>query len=876
MKSKLARRIGIWLSCLLLFLVSALLPPALAQASRPADEGAFPELAQAQSAEQQARTLYEGEQFSAALSAWQQVLKQAQTQGMPLQQVIALSNVSLTQQQLGQWVAAEDSITAALSQLERLNPSVEQQQVRAQALDIRGRLQFSRGQATAAIATWQQAAESYRQLGDDYGLTRTDINQAQALRVLGHYRQGQALLERTVQRLQDQPDSLLKALGLRSLGTVLRSTGDLDNSARVLQQSLALALALNAPQAMAETLLSLGHTARLQDDQTAAALRFYQQAAAVSSGANTQVSAQLHQLSVQLEDQQWAAAQALWPQILAQLTDLPPSRTAIFAYIELAQNLMTLTDGVSTDHAVRSGNDYPQIAQLLATAVQQSRQLDDPRAESYSLGRLGRLYEQSQQWAEATDLTEQALLIAQSIEAADIGYQWQWQLGRLLHRQWERASLSPAESAALYDRAVTAYDQAVQALQLLRYDLVAVHPEVQFSFREQVEPVYREFVDLLLRPDPDQAALKKARETIEALQLAELDNYFREACLAPNIALDAVIDQANQRSAVLYSVVLADRIEVILKLPGQRLRHYATPVAQAQAEALLTKLRRSLMEPDKVLEAQALSQQVYEWLIQPAASELAQNQIQTLVFALDGPLQNIPMAALYDGQQYLVERYSSAIAPNLQLIDPQPLEQTQLTTLAAGLSASRHGFSALNYVKSELETIEAEVPSKVLLDQQFTVEALEDEVRSRSFPIIHLATHGQFSSDPNETFVLAWDRRIQVNELDNFLRSRETSRPDPLELLILSACETAAGDERATLGLAGVAYRAGARSTLASLWNINDESTALLMTQLYQALTDRTLTRADALRQAQLFLLKDPKYQRPMYWAPYILLGSWL
>ncbi|MGB3292011.1 MAG: CHAT domain-containing protein [Phormidesmis sp.] len=867
----LSRRIKFRLICLLLLLLVALLPPAIAQPFQRITQQ--PALSNPQSASftQQGRALYETGQFAAALSAWQQAAERFQADGRPLQQAMALSNLSLTYQQLGQWQEAEGAIAAALIQLNAANLSEEYRHVLAQTLDIQGRLQLSQGQAAAAIATWQQAAATYHQLNDDIGATRAQINQAQALRLLGHYRQARVILAETTQHLQSQPDSLLKALGLRSLGSVLRSTGDLESSADILQQSLALSRSLQAPAATAETLLSLGNTARIRGEP-ATALQFYQEAKLASSDISLQVSAQLHQLSVQLAEQQWAAAQALWPQIVPQLANLPPGRTAIYAHIELAQSLITLFDGGEVSQS-------QPIAKLLATAVEQSRQLADPRAESYSLGCLGSLYERTQQIPEAAALTEQALLIAQTIEAADLSYQWYWQRGRLLRLQWEQArrqSLASEESPTLYDQAIAAYDQAVKALQSLRYDLVAVHPDVQFSFREQVEPVYREFVDLLLRDRPDEAALQKARETIEALQLAELDNYFREACLAPDIALDAVIDQADQRSAVLYSVILADRIEVILRLPRQPLRHYATSIARAQAETILAELRRSLMEPNRVLEAQALSQQVYEWLIQPAASELAQNQIQTLVFALDGPLQNVPMAALYDGQQYLVERYSTAIAPNLQLVDPQPLEQTQLTTLAAGLSASRHGFSALDYVKSELDIIESEVPSEVLLDQQFTVEALEDEVRSRSFPIIHLATHGQFSSDPSQTFVLAWDRPIQVNELDNFLRTRQTSRADPLELLILSACETAAGDERATLGLAGVAYRAGARSTLASLWSINDESTALLMSQLYQALADRTLTRAEALRQAQLSLLKNPRYQRPMYWAPYVLLGSWL
>ena len=853
---KISRRIGIWLSCLLLFLTAAFLPPAIAQQTSPVTTE------QTRSFEQQGRAFYEAGQFMSALRAWQEAVEDFQTQ--PLQQAMALSNLSLTYQELGQWQAADEAITAALARLDQVRQFEGRRRVFAQTLDIQGRLQLFRGEAERAIATWQQAANEYRQLNDGTGVSRSYINQAQALRALGHYRRAQDTLMEAIQRLQDQPDSLLKALGLRSLGTVMRSTGDLDASADILQQSLALARSLQAPKATAETLISLGNTARTQGNP-AAALQFYQEAMLASSDISLQVSAQLHRLSLQLDDQQWATAQALWPQIASQLANLPPSRTTVYAHIELAQSLMTLFE-----HSSEDPQSQP-IAQLLATAVEQARQLADLRAESYSLGRLGSLYERTQQAAEAAALTEQALMIAQQIEAADLSYQWYWQQGRLRRSQWEQA-----RSPTLYKQAVADYDQAVKTLQSLRYDLVAVHPDVQFSFREQVEPVYRELVDLLLKENPDQPALLKAREIMESLQLAELDNFFREACIAPNQALDALVDQSDQSAAVLYSMILADRVEVVLKLPQQPLQHYATLMTQAEVETLLAELRGALMEPSKVREAQSLAQQVYGWLIEPVANELAQNQIETLVFVLDGQLQNIPMAALYNGQQYLVETYSTVLAPGLQLVDPQPLGEKGLTTLAAGLAVARHGFSPLTYVQSELDQIEAEVPGEVLLNQQFTVEALQNEVRSRSFPIIHLATHGQFSSDREQTFVLAWDRPIQVNELDTFLRSRDASQATPLQLLILSACETAAGDKRAVLGIAGVAYRAGARSTLASLWNINDESTAVLMSQFYQILADSTLTRAEALRQAQISLLHNPQYQRPMYWAPYILLGSWL
>ncbi|KAM3106838.1 CHAT domain-containing protein [Phormidesmis sp. 146-33] len=163
-----------------------------------------------------------------------------------------------------------------------------------------------------------------------------------------------------------------------------------------------------------------------------------------------------------------------------------------------------------------------------------------------------------------------------------------------------------------------------------------------------------------------------------------------------------------------------------------------------------------------------------------------------------------------------------------------------------------------------------------MLNQQFTTQSFQAAMNLQSFSIAHLATHGQFSSKANETFILAWDKTINANELNTLLRSRDQQQSQPLELLVLSACETAAGDNRATLGLAGVALRAGARSTIASLWSVNDESTALLMNQFYQTLINQSQPRAEALRQAQLKLLQMPEYQLPLFWAPYVLIGSCL
>jgi CHAT domain-containing protein len=844
--------------------------PVLAKA--PAVNSAVPSLpnisVQTQSLVQQGKTLYEAGQFTEAVKILQQAAAAFKATGDGLSQAMTLSNLSLAYQQLGQWPQAKQAIRKAIASLhpQRLNllqtgrnmgTSNERSQILAQSLDVQGRLQLVRGQAELALTTWRQAADTYAQVGDNAGITRSRINQAQALQALGLYSQAQKTLTEVNQTLQKEPDSSLKATGLRSLGNVFRVVGNLKKSRQVLEQSRDVARASQSNQAISDALLSLGNTARAQQD-TQAALKFYQQAATASASPTTLIQAQLNQLSLLLETEQWAAAQALWPQIQPQITDLPPSRTAVYARINFAQGLTRLRQYTTGETPL-----WQDIAQLLATAVQQAKNLGDQPATSYAIGNLGELYEQTQQWSDAQDLTQQALFIAQAIDAEDIAYRWQWQLGRLLRNQGN------------IQGAIAAYTEAVNNLKSLRSDLVAINPDVQFSFRDEVEPVYRQLVDLLLKSEKGSKAsqknLQQAREVIESLQLAELANFFRENCLDPL----RPIDQVDVKAAVIYPILLDDRLEVILSLPGQNLRHYATPLPSHQVESRVESLRQNLIKPDTSEDIKPQFQEVCNWLIQPAQTALAESGVETLVFVLDGPLRNIPMAALYDGEQYLVEKYSVALTPGLQLVDPKPLAQRQLKALTAGLSEERQGFPPLEFVKLELAQIKSEIPSEVLLNQEFTTRILDNKVNSSPVPVVHIATHGQFSSQAEDTFILAWDDRINVNELNNLLRrARDQNLSGTLELLVLSACETATGDKRAALGLAGVAVRAGARSTLASLWAVEDESTALLMSHFYQELKTG-VTKAEALRRAQQALLQG-KYEDPRLWAAFVLLGNWL
>ena len=747
-----------------------------------------------------------------------------------------------------------------------LSPALQQ----AQTLNELGREQLSEGRAQEALATWQEAEAAYRKAEDLQGIVGSQINQAGALQSLGLYRRALNRLTQVAEALANEPDSPLKAASMRSLGKALQRVGDRSRAMAVLQESLELARRLNYASDIAESLLDLGNAARALRDPEAA-LNFYQQAASNAPSPTTKVQAQLNQLSLFIEYEQWSNALELLEPIESELNRLSPSRANTYARINFAESLMdlaTMTLGSGQPNSIKLETS---AAEQLAFAIREARSLQDRRSESSALGKLGKLYEKTGQESEALRLTEQALLLAQGINAPDIAYRWQSQLGRLLVKQSD------------FVNAIAAYSEAIASLESLRADLVAVNQDVRFSFRESVEPVYRQYVALLLQPalnsgqgtkgQVSQENLYQARQAIESLQLAELDNFFRDACLDVQ---PVQIDQIDPSSAVIYPIILENRLEVIISLPGQALRHYSTAVGQSEVENKLFQLRQSLTPLASNKQRLQLSQEVYNWLIQPVETELTNSDIETLVFVPDGSFRNLPLSVLYDGDRYLIEKYGIAVTPGLQLLNPQPLAESQLQALTAGLSEAREGFSALPAVEFELNQIESEMPARVILNRDFTKTGLKSSLEATPFPVVHLATHGQFSSNAEETFILAWDGRIDVKELNELLRGASEREGSPIELLVFSACQTAIGDKRAALGLAGVAVRSGARSTLATLWSVRDRATAILMAQFYRELGEPGLSKAEALRRAQLSLLQERRYKHPFYWAPFVLVGNWL
>ncbi|MCM0592792.1 MAG: CHAT domain-containing protein [Gloeotrichia echinulata DVL01] len=810
---------------------------------------------------EQGKHLYNLGRFAEAAELWQQV---HQVSGKELStQALSYNYLAIVYQDLGLWQAAKTAISQSLALLNNSKfKTPDAELILAQVLNTQGSLQLNTGHGEDALATWKQAEKHYRSAKDGTGIILSQINQSQALQTLGFYRQARTILEQMKQDLAALPDSLLKINGLHSLGRTLQMVGDLQESEAVLSASLTIAKKLDYTANIGEILFSLGNTARAKLEFKTA-LKFYQQVQDTAKNPQTQLEALLNQLSILVYTKQTTDTLALIPQIQQRLANLPPSHGVIYAQVNFAASLIKID-------SMESGIGSREIAELLARAVQQARELQDPKAESYALGELGHLYEQTQQWSEALSLTQQALSIALRIQAADIGVTWYWQQGRILKAQGE------------VTQAIAAYEEAANILQSLRQDLVAVNPDVQFSFREQVEPVYRQLVQLLLHnvdslpKNTQQKYLQRSREVIEGLQLAELDNFFREACLTYKTK---PIERIDPKAAVIYPIILDQRLEVILSLPGQPLQHYGTDLGPATAEKVFNQLRQSLNPVFLPGEILAPAQQVYDWLLRPATVELERQGIKTLVFVLDGFLRSLPMAILHDGQHYLVEDYNIALTPGLQLLESRSLSPQQFKVLAGGLATARQGFSTLPGVEQEINQIQAKISAKVLLNQEFTRRSFQQRVEAQPFSVVHLATHGQFSSKAQDTFLLTWDDRINVKDLDQLLtgvgKSATQRLREPIELLVLSACQTAKGDNRATLGLAGVAVRSGARSTLATLWSVQDQSTSQLIAEFYRLLTQSGMTKAEALRQAQLSLLNSAQYKHPYYWSAFVLVGNW-
>ncbi|MCT7958384.1 CHAT domain-containing protein, partial [Laspinema palackyanum] len=365
-------------------------------------------------------------------------------------------------------------------------------------------------------------------------------------------------------------------------------------------------------------------------------------------------------------------------------------------------------------------------------------------------------------------------------------------------------------------------------------------------------------------------------------------------------ALVKITAETGYHFAVVYISALPSQLELILfTADGQPIRKTIPEAPREQLLEVVNQFRGELTNPRRLNSRSYLksAQQLYNWLIAPIASDLEAAGINTIMFSMDAGLRSLPVAALHDGEQFLVEKYSLSQIPSVSLIDTtyRPLQDTRVLAMGASTFTK---LSPLPAVPVELTTIADRLwQGEAFINEQFTRENLIQQRQSYPYPIIHLATHGEFKSgSPGESYIQLWDDQLQLD------RIREMGWNNPVvELLVLSACRTALGDERAELGFAGLAVQAGVKSALASLWYVSDEGTLALMTEFYSHLTNAKI-KAEALREAQIAMIRGEvrleggqllgtgtrggvtlpsglqnqrlSFAHPYYWSSFTLIGS--
>jgi CHAT domain-containing protein len=777
-----------------------------------------------------------------------------------------------------------------------------------------------KGNGERAIAYWEGAIAHYRETKALQKVGRLLTEQAQTYSSLGQLRKAIALLCNVPQEKACLPESALQiartsrdrqgeAAALGSLGDALRLRNDAQSAIDYLQASLKIAGEIKHPAYIASAFNSLGNTylnlaqnrdrlatsAQIRGDSRDAnrlkreasgyssqALSYLQKSLKLARSQNdrlAQMQALLNLIPVYNRTFAHAKAERARQQALSLLGSLPDSRSKVYAAIDLANLLQPTSVFEETTTITKCLKPELQSREmdLLQQAVAIAQKIEDNRSKSFALGEIGRFYECRQKYKQALDLTLQARWAAeQDLNAKDSLYLWEWQAGRIL-----RATDRKQE-------AIASYESAIATLSNIRGSILAASRDLQFDFRDTVEPIYRQLVDLKLEqtsfssPQQQQNYLSSVLTTVDSLKLTELQNYFGDDCEVTVGEQKNIPAPANLEgdTVVFNSIILDNRTAIVASFPNGQKRFEWIEITSKTLTEEVNQFRiglESYFDPYDIQQAQ----KIYNWLIRPFAKDLEQSPIKTLVFIQDGILRSIPMAALHDGKQFLIQKYAIAITPSLTLTQSKPLNSQKLQALILGLTKSAtvdgRDFPALKYVEREINAIESLMPqSKEILDDRFTRRRFQQELERENYRIVHIATHGEFGAVPQETFLVTGNNeKLTLNDLDPLIR-RNAQTPEKIELLTLTACQTAVGDERAALGLAGVAVQAGAESALASLWYIEDAATAQLASLFYKNLTRLGLTKAEALQKAQLALIDRKQYAHPAYWAPYILIGNWL
>ena len=852
--------------------------------------------------------------FLNAIKSWQEALKQDKNN--PSVTAVVNENLARAYQQIGENKAAIVSLSAAIRDYDTVKNIQQVGRMKSELAQVYTNL----GQPRKAIALLcgqlldkskkqeiKCTPESAEQIATKYNDKRGQVAAlgilGEAYRLIGSYDQAIKYLD-TAKQVSSEDNFLV----LNSLGNAYKSRGQL----RDLQADSADKAGLSNKQEE--------FTKKSQEDYDKA-YQYFQNSIKFARNQKQSLAEMrgllnLIQLASQTNKHKIIDDQEFNKNLkyaLVVLENLPDSATKVYGAIDLAY-LQRDTQGTSPftycpNQLVLSGNN--ESLNLLENAVLISKKLPDNRLISYANGALGHYWEcrsdheKSLNNQKALKYTQAAIIAADNkMSAKDSLYLWEWQAGRILDQQGRK------------EEAIASYQRAFDILEDIRSDILTAERDVQFDFRDVVQPLYQTLaqsrLDLLgvgaITDEQRAKELSQVVNTIDALKLAELQNYFGNDCilsaLNPKQVGEILKDNsvAFQNTAFLSSIILKNKTGILLQLPNQitKFKWIEDPnqegdkiVSRDGLEKKITEFRKGLITTGTINYDKTTAAQLYDWIIRPFAEDIKPDKIKTLVFIQDEFLRSVPMAALYDHQEkkYLVETYAVATTPSLRLTAPKVSYRQSQKALILGLTKEAtidgKSFDPLSWVSEEVSVVESIFPNHTsLIDDNFSPESFGQKLDKTTYPIVHIASHAQFGIIPEDTFIVTGqNQKLTISQLEDSLRNLN-SKSDSVELLTLTACKTAVGDDRSTLGLAGVALQVGVKSAIASLWSIEDDSTSELVKTFYTNYRNDRISIAQALQTAQIRMINakklppsegiNPKYDHPAYWAAMIVIGNWL
>jgi len=342
--------------------------------------------------------------------------------------------------------------------------------------------------------------------------------------------------------------------------------------------------------------------------------------------------------------------------------------------------------------------------------------------------------------------------------------------------------------------------------------------------------------------------------------------------------LQGLLKGIGQDAVLLQYYVTDDKVGMLLTTQGVQLAR-STNVSAKDLNRQIAEFRRLLRDPRS--DAMKTSQALYQLLVAPVAQDLEQARAKTVMLSLDGALRYLPFGALHDGQRYLMQRWNLPMYTSVTRTRLRDAATPLWQAAGLGVTRAQGEFSALPAVKAEMRSIinakgGGVLPGEVYLDEAFTAQRFKD-VSQRPFQLLHVASHFRFSpgTEVNSFLLLGDGQLLTLGDIRT-----QNYRFENVDLLTLSACDTGLGGGRDAQGreiegFGVIAQQQGAKAVLATLWPVADESTAMLMAEMYRRRQEQHLTKIEALRQAQLSLLAQSRYAHPFYWAPFILMGNW-